>query len=72
MYGANIRQLRKAKKITQQDFAKLFGVDNTTISVWELEKAEPSIKHLITMAKFFGVTIDEIIGYDKDAGAKKE
>lgn len=62
MFGTRIRQLRRQMKLTQQELADTLGVDNTTISVWELGKAEPSIKHILAMSSLFNVTTDFLLG----------
>ena len=62
MLGPNIRALRKARKMSQNDLAKFFGISVNAVSKWENGLAEPSIDRLQTLAELFGVTMDELCG----------
>lgn len=59
----NLQMLRKEKGFTQEKLAEMFGVTNQSISKWELGLSCPDITMLPKIAEFFGVTIDELIGY---------
>lgn len=58
----NIRLLRRKKNISMKELGKIVGVAESTISLYETEKREPDISTLIKLAKYFGVTIDYILG----------
>ena len=45
--AATIIEIRKQRKMTQEDFAKLFHVTRQTVSNWENEKSYPDIKTLV-------------------------
>ncbi len=62
MYGLRIRELRKEKKLTQKQLANVLEVDFRTVSFWENETYEPSIKQIIKLCAFFEVSADYIIG----------
>lgn len=62
MYGLRIRELRKEKKLTQKQLADVLDVDFRTVSFWESETYEPSIKQIIKLCAFFEVSADYIIG----------
>lgn len=62
MFGRRIKQLRRDLQMTQQELAEMLEVDNTTISVWELGKAEPCIKHIIAICDIFKVSSDYLLG----------
>ncbi len=62
MYGIRIRELRLEHKLTQKELGKLLGVDFRTVSFWETERYEPSLKQLETICKIFEVSADFIIG----------
>lgn len=57
-----LKELRKKKKITQQDLAKKIGSSQTSINHWELGINEPSIDALIKLADIFDCTVDYLIG----------
>lgn len=57
----NIKELRKEQKLTQLELAVYLGIDQTTVSKWELNKALPDTLMLIQLAEFFGVSIDYLL-----------
>ena len=62
--GINIKALRKEKDLTQEQLAELFGVSFQAVSKWETGAAYPDIEMLPRIARFFGVTTDELLGVD--------
>ena len=60
----NIKRLRKAKKITQDGLAEIFNVTPAAVSKWETNETYPDITLLFPLSHFFGVSIDELMGYD--------
>jgi len=60
----NIKRLRKLKKITQEGLAEIFNVTPAAVSKWENNETYPDISLLFPLSHFFGVTIDELMGYD--------
>ncbi len=60
----NIKRLRKAKKITQEGLAEIFNVTPAAVSKWENNETYPDITLLFPISHFFGVSIDELMGYD--------
>lgn len=58
----NLKVLRKNKKITQGQIAKILKVSTTTYSNWETGVFEPSIKTLKILANYFNTTIDFLVG----------
>lgn len=62
MLSLNLYELRKSKGITQSYLAEIIGVSFQTISKWENGTAIPDVRYIIALAKFFGVTTDQILG----------
>ena len=60
-----IQELRKQKGITQEELAESLYVSRTAISKWESGRGYPNIDSLKAIAKFFGVTIDELLSGDE-------
>lgn len=56
----NIRQLRKAKKLSQEEIAKLCRVSRQTINAIENNKYDPSLQLAFDIAKQLEVTVDEL------------
>ncbi len=57
-----LKELRLEKKLGQVELAKAVGVSKGVISLWENGLREPNMYSLIVLAKFFNVSIDELVG----------
>ncbi len=55
-------ELRQDRKMTQEDLAKVLFVTSGTISNYENGVHLPDIEKLISLADFFGVTTDYLLG----------
>ncbi|MBD1425698.1 helix-turn-helix transcriptional regulator [Sphingobacterium arenae] len=60
----NMRYLRGRKGRSQQQLADQLGITRTRYSKYEYGMAEPPIELLIKIARYYGVTIDDIISVD--------
>ena len=60
--GENIRTLRIAKGITQEQFGYEMGVSAQAVSRWENGATYPDITMLPMIADFFDVSLDELMG----------
>lgn len=60
----NIMHLRKQKGITQDEVAAFLGVTKASVSKWENGQSMPDIMLLPEIATYFGVTVDELLGYE--------
>ena len=60
--GIKIKQLRKEKKITQEELAEMLGITSRAISQWECERTYPDITLLPLLANIFNVSIDYLLG----------
>ena len=59
-----LRLLREAKHLTQQQVANAVGVSKATISAYETASKAPSIEVIIRLARFYGVSVDYLVGVD--------
>lgn len=59
----NLKELRKQKKLTQNDMAKILNMSLRGYQDIETGKNETSFKNLIKIADFFGCSIDYLIGH---------
>ena len=64
-FNKKLQQLRKQKGITQEELAESLYVSRTAISKWESGRGYPNIESLKAIARFFGVTIDELLSGDE-------
>ena len=62
--GESIYNLRKSKKITQEQLGEYVGVSKGAISKWESGVSYPDIEMLPVLARFFSVSIDELLKFN--------
>ena len=62
MIGQTVRNLRKQKRISQTELAKILHDSQQTITAWETGKAEPSSSAVSNLADYFNVTTDYLLG----------
>ena len=60
----NISLLRKERKLTQDQLAEYLGVTKASVSKWETGQSYPDFPLLPQIATYFGVTVDQLIGYE--------
>lgn len=58
----NLKELRIERNLGQVELAKAIGVSKGVISLWENGLREPNMYSLILLAKFFDISIDELVG----------
>lgn len=60
-FNEKLQELRKQKGITQEELAECLFVSRTAISKWESGRGFPAIDSLKSIAKFFGISLDELL-----------
>lgn len=65
VFGKNLKMLRDEKGIGQVALAEALNVSKGTISLWENGVKEPKMSSLITIADFFGCSIDWLTGREE-------
>ena len=58
--NATLKQLRKQRFHTQDDFAMALNVSEPTVSEWETGKRTPSVEQIIKIAEVLGVSHYEV------------
>ena len=64
-FNEKLQELRKLKGLTQEELAESLYVSRTAISKWESGRGYPNIDSLKLIAKFFSVSIDELLSNDE-------
>lgn len=61
----NIKRIRTAKQLTQDDVAKNLFVTRQTVSSWESGRTQPDIETLCKLSEFFSVPVEDLIYGEK-------
>ena len=61
-FGKRLKKIRKKRGMTQFDFGKFCGVDETTISKYENGAFIPTTKTLIKLSEILSVSCDYLLG----------
>jgi len=68
--GETIKKLRKEREITQEEFAEVLGVSCQSVSRWENDTCYPDMELIPTIAGFFAVSVDKLLGVDEEMEKK--
>lgn len=66
IFGERLRAAREQKGISQKSVAELLGVTRTQISDIENGKTGTSMARLVTLAEFYHVSTDYLLGITDD------
>ena len=70
-FGDRLKELRENQGLSQEKLAKKTGISNSHISLIERKQRQPGIDTLISLANFFNVSTDYLLGLDENK-IKKE
>ena len=65
-FGTRLKELRKQKKITQQELADILNVDRTSVGKWETDKNLANNDILNSLCSFFVCSMDYLLGRTDD------
>ena len=68
MFADNLVELRKFHALSQEELADKIGVSRQTLSKYETGESLPDIEKCKALADVFGVTVDDLISYEKSTG----
>lgn len=55
-------ELRKQHNLSQEDLAEALGISRQAVSKWERAEASPDTDNLISLARLYAISIDELLG----------
>lgn len=61
MFNERLKQLRKRRKMTQQELAAALGIDRTTITKYETQSAIPPLEAVKNICAYFKVSMDYML-----------
>ena len=64
--GKKIQTIRKNNNLSQSDLAEMLGVSRQSVSKWETGTATPEISKLIQISEMFDISVDMILGAERD------
>lgn len=60
-FGDNLRNLRKSKRLSQEDLSEKVGVSRQSVSKWESGIAYPEMTNILILCKIFGCKINDLL-----------
>ncbi|WP_312498217.1 helix-turn-helix domain-containing protein [Bacillus luti] len=65
-FGQILKKLRKSRGLTQEQLAHKLNLSRSQIKNWENDRYQPDIDTLVSIASFFNVSVDVLIGFNTD------
>ena len=65
-YHLRLRDLREDRDLNQAKVAEVLGTTQQQYSKYEVGIQEIPLRHLITLADFYNVSLDYLVGRSKD------
>lgn len=65
MLAKRLRKLRKEMGISQQELADRLSISRSTLAQYEVNRRVPEFRTLTSLADFFNVSVDYLIGRDQ-------
>lgn len=66
-----LEMMRKEKSMSQESLAKIFELSRQTISSLENGRYNPSILLAFKIAKYFGLSVEDVFIYEEEDHVKK-
>ncbi len=60
-FGDNLKQIRKSKKISQEDLADKLGVSRQSVSKWETGENYPSMQNIVCLCDIFKCKMNDLV-----------
>lgn len=64
-FHEKLQKLRKSRGLTQEELAEAVYVSRTAVSKWESGRGYPSIDSLRQLARYFSISVDELLSGEK-------
>lgn len=63
----SFKTARERSGLTQRDLAAALGIDQSTVSLWEVGKTRPRAKLLPKLAALLNCTVDELLAHENNS-----
>ncbi len=61
-FGIRFKELREEENLSQLELSKRLNVSQSAIAKWEKFRTEPTASAIVSVAKYFGVSADYLLG----------
>lgn len=58
----NLKKLRTERRLTQEQLGAAIGITTRTLIRWEAGQGEPGLSELIALARFYEISLDQLVG----------
>lgn len=62
VFPERLRRLRERRRVSRYVVSELCGLNRNAVRRYERGEAEPTMKALVSIADYFGVSIDYLVG----------
>ncbi len=66
MFSDNLIQMRKIRRLTQEDIAEKVGVSRQAVAKWEAGETIPDLDKCRILAELFGVSLDDLANFEPE------
>jgi transcriptional regulator with XRE-family HTH domain len=66
IFSQRLRELRHSQQLTIEQLAKGLGLVKQTVGNWETGARVPSLELMVSLADFFDVSLDYLVGRSDD------
>ena len=60
--GENLLYYRKLHGYTQKELARMLETEQNTYAFYEWDRREPTLRHVLRLAKLYGVSVETLVG----------
>lgn len=70
-FSSRFRELRKERKLNQDEIGEILGVKRRVISYYESGERHPDFKGLLFIAEYFQVSLDYLVGWSEERDVRR-
>lgn len=67
-----IREYRERRDLSQEEVAKVLGVNRTAVVKWETGANKPRLERIVELAKLFRCSVDDLLGIGSMKKGKRQ
>lgn len=59
--GSSMRHWRHTRRLTQEELARMVGVERATLANWERGAKQPGLENVVRLSQALGISLGELI-----------